>query len=113
MPFLEREGRLIFLSYLKPLLNGRGFFHIESQNTDMRRMDVVVDYAQEQFIIELKLWKGERAQVRAYEQLLNYMNARHLDKGYLLTFDFRKEGNREPKAEWVQVGDKEIFDVIV
>ena len=31
--FLERHGRLIFLSFLKPLVNGLGFFHIESQLT--------------------------------------------------------------------------------
>jgi hypothetical protein len=113
IPFLEREGRLIFLSYLHPLLNGRGFFHIESQNTDMRRMDVIVDYMREQFIIELKLWRGEKAQGNAYDQLLGYMDTRHIDKGYLLTFDFRKEANKESKAEWVMVQNKEIFEVIV
>jgi len=112
-PFLEREGRLIFLSFLKPLLNGRGFFHIESENTDMRRMDIVVDYMYEQFIIELKLWRGEKAQASAYEQLLDYMNRKRMNKGYLLTFDFRKEANREPKAEWVTIKGKEIFEVII
>jgi len=111
--FLERHGRMIFLSFLKPLVNGMGFFHIESQFTDMRRMDVVVDYGNEQFIVELKLWKGEKAQERAYDQLLGYMNSRHLDKGYLLTFDFRKNENREQKTEWVQVDGKRIFEVIV
>ena len=35
-----------------------------------------------------------------------------MDKGYLLTFDFRKERNREPKADWVTVQGKQIFDVI-
>jgi hypothetical protein len=111
--FLERHGRMIFLSFLKPLVNGMGFFHIESQFTDMRRMDVVVDYSNEQFIIELKLWKGEKAQERAYAQILDYMNSRHLDKGYLLTFDFRKNENKERKTEWVQVNGKNIFEVIV
>jgi hypothetical protein len=111
--FLERHGRMIFLSFLRPLVNGFGFFHIESQNTDMRRMDVVVDYMREQFIIELKLWRGEKAQSNAYEQLLAYMDARHMGKGYLLTFDFRKDSNKEPKAEWVTVQGKEIFEVIV
>ncbi|MDR0491895.1 MAG: AAA-like domain-containing protein, partial [Oscillospiraceae bacterium] len=53
-PFLERHGRLLFLSYLKPLVNGQGFYHIESEFTDLRRMDIVVDYGSEQFIVELK-----------------------------------------------------------
>lgn len=29
--FLEWHGRMLFLSYLKPLINGQGFYHIESQ----------------------------------------------------------------------------------
>ncbi|MCL2159592.1 MAG: AAA-like domain-containing protein, partial [Oscillospiraceae bacterium] len=45
--FFERHGRLIFLSYLKPIINGGGFWHIESQLTDSRRMDIVVDYGRE------------------------------------------------------------------
>ncbi len=36
-----------------------------------------------------------------------------VDKGYLLTFDFRKDKNKECIAEWVQIDDKQIFDVMV
>ncbi len=111
--FLESHGRMLFLSYLKPLLNGRGFYHIESQFTDMRRVDIVVDFRNDQFIIELKLWKGETAKEKVYEQLLGYANSKHKDNGYLLTFDFRKDKNKECKAEWIQTGGKYIFDVIV
>ena len=114
LPFFERHGRLLFISYLKPLVNGYGFYHIESQFTDLRRMDVVVDYGRDQFIIELKLWRGETARERAYDQLLEYMDSKGVDKGYLLTFDFRKEANKESKADWVQVADgKMIFEVVV
>jgi hypothetical protein len=113
LPFLERHGRLIFISYLRPLINGRGFYHIESQFTDVRRMDIVVDYGNEQFIIELKIWKGEAAQEDAYEQLVGYMNTKNAKKGYLLTFDFRKTRLDNPKAEWVTVGGCEVFEVVV
>jgi hypothetical protein len=111
--FLERHGRLIFLSYLKPLINGQGFYHIESQFTDLRRMDVVLDFGNDQFIIELKLWKGEAAKEQAYERLAGYMSSRNADKGYLLTFDFRKNRSKGYSAEWVRVGDRMIFDVVV
>ena len=111
--FLERHGRLIFLSYLRPLINGQGFYHIESQFTDLRRMDIVVDFGRDQFIIELKLWKGEEAEHKAYTQLLGYMENKKAEAGYLLTFDFRKEKNKQPKAEWVDINGKNIFEVIV
>ena len=113
MPFLERHGRLIFLTYLRPLINGQGFYHIESQFTDLRRMDIVVDYGKDQFIIELKLWKGEAAKEEAYNQLLGYMQTKDAAEGYLLTFDFRKNAKKERKAEWVDFGDMKIFDVVV
>jgi len=111
--FLERHGRLIFLSYLRPLINGQGFYHIESQFTDLRRMDIVVDFGRDQFIIELKLWKGDEAEQKSYIQLLGYMESKKAESGYLLTFDFRKEKNKQPKAEWVDINGKNIFEVVV
>jgi len=111
--FIEREGRLLFLSYLKPLINGQGFYHIESQFTDLRRMDIVVDFGSEQFIIELKLWKGEAEHKKAYEQLAGYMATKNLTTGYLLTFDFRKNIKKQPYAKWVDYGDMHIFDVVI
>jgi hypothetical protein len=111
--FLERHGRLLFLSYLKPLLNGLGFYHIESQFTDLRRMDIAVDFGREQFIIELKLWKGEENERKAYKQLLGYMESKKAMTGYLLVFDFREENNKERKAEWVEIDSKKIFEVII
>lgn len=111
--FLEREGRLLFLTYLRPLINGEGFYHIESQFTDLRRMDLIVDYAREQFILELKLWKGEAAHEKAYEQLAGYLASKGAQTGYLLTFDFRKGETKQPRAQWVEFEGKRIFDVVV
>ena len=49
----------------------------------------------------------------AYDQLLSYMDAKNTNRGYLLTFDFRKGDRKEYKADWIQTGGKEIFEVIV
>ena len=111
--FLERHGRLVFLSYLRPLINGRGFYHVESETRDQRRMDIVVDYGSDHFIIELKLWRGEKYNDEAYEQLLDYMEAKKAATGYLLTFDFRKGATKERRAGWIDFGGKMIFDVVV
>ena len=111
--FFEREGRLVFLSYLKPLINGQGFYHIESRFTDQRRMDIVIDFGSDQFVIELKLWKGDAAHDKAYEQLAGYLDHKRTDTGYLLTFDFRKGAKKQPYAKWVEYVGKRIFDVVV
>ncbi|MCL1793582.1 MAG: AAA-like domain-containing protein [Oscillospiraceae bacterium] len=110
--FLERHGRLLFLSYLRPFINGEGYYHVESETRDQRRMDLVVDFGSEQFIIELKIWRGEEYNKEAYAQLLGYMDIKKSKTGYLLTFDFRKK-NKQTKAEWVEIGGKRIFEVIV
>jgi hypothetical protein len=110
--FLERHGGLLFLTYLKPFVNGHGFCHIESQTNDFV-IDVAVDYESEQFIVELKIWHGAKAHEAAYVQLANYLKLKGFDTGYLISFDFRKEANKERKAEWIEFGGKKIFDVIV
>ena len=111
--FFEEHGRLLFLMYLTPLINGQGFYHIESRLTDLRRMDLVVDFGRDQFIIELKLWNGDSKHEDAYEQLLGYMRSRGASDGYLLTFDFRKNAHKQSRAEWVEFGDRRVFDVVV
>lgn len=108
--FLERQCRLIFLTYLKPILNGSGFYFIESALTDDRRMDVVVVFNGQRFVLELKIWKGLLYNEEGVEQLLGYMEKIHEDRGYLLTFDFRQEPELiEPT--WRSENGKEIFEV--
>jgi hypothetical protein len=116
--FLERQGRLVFLSFLAPLINGEGFYYIESETTDALRMDLVVSYGKEEFIIELKIWRGEAARRAGYEQLADYLSGRGRKEGYLLSFDFRRESRRKSGENWVTVKSGEgeelrIFDVVL
>jgi hypothetical protein len=112
--FLERECRLLFITYLRPYINGVGFYHLESETRDGERTDVIVDYNSEQFIVELKLWRGDLAHDKALEQIAGYLESKSKDTGYLLTFDFRKENNTgKPRTEWVSHKGKRIFDVMV
>jgi hypothetical protein len=110
----EGECRMVFLIYIKSLLNGVGFYHIESQTTDDKRMDIVVNYQKEEFIIELKTWHGEQKHQEAYGQLLGYMNSRRQNNGYLMTFDFSVQGAQVPAPCWISFPDgKCIYDTTV
>ena len=110
--FLERHCRMIFLSYLKPILNGVGFSFIETAFTDDRRMDLIVIYNNERFVLELKIWKGLLYNEEGCEQLLGYLETLSEEKGYLLTFDFRKKPVPfEP--EWTTHGQRQIFEARV
>ena len=111
--FMEIHGRLLFLTYLKPLINGTGFYYIEAQTRSQRRMDIVLDYNKKQFIIELKLWHGENYKEKAYKQLLDYMESKNAKVGYLLTFNFNKNSEKVRGAKWIDCEGKRIFDVVI
>ena len=110
--FLERQGRLIFLSFLKPIINGTGFYYVEPQTRDNRRMDLIVTYGKDEFVVELKIWRGDKYEQHGRDQLSEYLAIRGLDEGYLVTFDFSKDKvDKEP--EWIEWNGKRIFEVVV
>jgi len=109
--FIEREGRLLFLSFLKPIINGEGFYFVEPETRQDNRMDIVVVYNRVKYIIELKIWYGEESRERAREQLCRYLDYQNVDRGYLVIFNFNK-GKEYEKGE-IEVDGKRIFEVVV
>ncbi len=109
--FLEREGRLLFLAFIKPIINGVGFAFKEVQISEEKRLDVVITYNKNKYIIELKIWRGEEYHEKGLKQLANYLHINNENKGYLLVFNFNK--NKEYKKEKLIIEEKEIFEVFV
>ncbi|MGL5575432.1 MAG: AAA family ATPase [Sarcina sp.] len=109
--FLERHGVLLFLAFIKPIINGVGFDYKEVQISEERRLDIVISYNQHKYIIETKIWHGEIAHKNGLEQLRNYLEIEGLDKGYLLIFNFNK-GKEYIQSEY-EIENKSIFEVIV
>ena len=109
--FLEREGRLLFLAFIKPIINGVGFAFKEVQISEEKRLDVVITYNKNKYIIELKIWRGEEYHEKGLKQLADYLNINNEKKGYLLVFNFNK--NKEYKKEKLIIEEKEIFEVFV
>ena len=109
--FREEVGRRLFLLYLRPIINGTGFYYIEPQTRNDRRMDIVVTYAGEQHIVELKIWHGEQYNADGEKQLSDYLDYQHLKKGYLLTFSFNKD--KEIGVKHVTYKDKELIEAVV
>jgi hypothetical protein len=109
--FVENQGRKIFLMFLRPIINGTGNYYIEDQSRTKYRTDVIVDYKGKQYIIELKIWRGNEYEQRGHMQLLDYLEAYKLNKGYLVSFDFGKSKHTGIKE--MQFNDKTILEVIV
>ena len=109
--FLEEDGRKYFLLYLKPIINGAGNYYIEPQTRDSRRSDVIIDYNGEQFIVELKLWRGAAYHTQGEKQLMEYMDNYQLKCGYLLTFNFNEK--KESGIKEIISGDKTLIEAMV
>ena len=109
--FLEKNGRLVFLAFLKPIINGSGYDFKEPQISDEKRLDVVITHLNNKYVAELKLWRGQKAHEKGLLQLWDYLERQNLNEGYLLIFD-HSEVKKWQSAEIV-VNGKNIFAVWV
>ncbi|MCD8363204.1 MAG: AAA-like domain-containing protein [Lachnospiraceae bacterium] len=109
--FLEEDGRRYFLLYLRPIINGTGNYYIESRTRNQERTDVIVDYNGQQYVVELKIWRGNAYNERGEKQLIDYLEYYHLNKGYMLSFNFNKK--KEIGIREVSLGEKLLIEAVV
>lgn len=109
--FIEKTGRKYFLFYLKPIINGIGNYYVEAETRDEGRTDVIVDYRGEQFVVEMKIWHGEAYHQRGEKQLLEYLDSYHLQKGYMLSFNFNQK--KEAGVKEIRIGEKVLIEAVV
>ena len=106
--FIEEEGREKFLTYLSPIINGVGTYSVEEHTRNRQRMDVVIHYLGKRYIIELKIWRGERYNAKGEQQIIEYLDYFGLTTGYMLSFNFNKK--KTPGVCLVKVGDKLLYE---
>ena len=108
--FIEEDGRKLFLLYLKPIINGTGNYYIEARTRNNRRTDIIIDYKGKQFVIELKIWRGDEYHKRGKKQLFEYLEYYKQEEGYLLSFNFNK--NKKCGIQELELEGKRIFEII-
>ncbi len=109
--FYERHGRLLLIAFIKPIINGNGFYYLEAQHSYERRTDMIITFNKKEYILELKLWYGAEYHQEGLQQLAGYLESRNHTTGYLVAFNFNK--NKEFTNKWNEVEGKKIFEVIV
>ena len=109
--FLEEAGRRYFMLFLKPIINGTGNCYVEPETRNRERMDLVVDYRGEQFVVELKIWHGDAYNKRGEKQISEYLEYYGLKKGYMISFNFNKK--KEIGVKEIVVGDKLLVEAVV
>jgi PD-(D/E)XK nuclease superfamily len=109
--FIERNGRLIFLAFLKPIINGKGYAFKEPEISEERRMDIAVSFFQHKYIVELKMWRGSVAHKKGLVQLSDYLDRQDLPEGFLVIFEQNVE--KTWKKGWIKANGKKVFAVWV
>jgi hypothetical protein len=109
--FIEKQGRLLFLAFLKPIINGAGHDFKEPQISEEKRLDVVITYYEHKYIAELKIWYGQKYHEKGLIQLADYLESQGLTEGYLVIFDKNEIKNWGTDKQIVN--GKEIFMIWV
>ena len=109
--FLEEEGRERFITYVAAIINGTGTYSIEEQTRDHKRMDLVIHYLGRRYIVEMKIWRGERYNADGERQISGYLDYFGLTTGYMLSFSFNK--NKKPGVYPVYIGDRLLYEGVV
>ena len=109
--FIERHGRLVFLAFLKPIINGKGYAFKEPEISEERRMDIAISFFQHKYVVELKIWRGKTAHDKGLKQLGNYLDRQQLPEGFLVIFE--QTAIKSWKKGWLRVNGKRVFGVWV
>jgi len=100
--FLEKDLRLLFVMFIQPILNGKGHSFHEVQIGEEKRLDIVVTFLNEMFVIEIKLWYSQPYHEKGKKQLKKYMQAMSIDKGYMLILDrSRKRAFKQEREDGI------------
>ena len=59
----------------------------------------------------MKIWHGNEYNSREEKQLIGYLNDYHINKGYMLSFNFNK--NKEVGVREIVIGDKVLIEAVV
>ncbi len=92
--FVEKHGRKQFQLYIRPIINGVGHYYVEAETRDETRTDLIINYNNHEYVIELKIWRGDAYNDRGEEQLVGYLEHFNLQTGYMISFCFNR--NKQP-----------------
>lgn len=110
--FVEKQGRKQFQLYIRPIINGVGHYYVEAETRDETRTDLIINYHDHEYIIELKIWRGDSYNTKGEKQLFEYLKLKHHSTGYLISFCFNK--NKQPGLlPAVEINGRTLIEAIV
>jgi hypothetical protein len=91
--YKEASPHLVLQAFLQRVINGGG--HISREMAlGKKRVDICVEWKNQKYPIELKIYKGTKTIKDSTEQILDYMDKIGSKEGWVVIFD------RTPKKSW-------------
>ena len=107
----EFVGQYLLFAYLDQfvrLVHGRMYLEVQ---TGRGRMDLLILHNSRKYIVETKIWEGERLYTTGKKQLAAYMQLEEATEGYYVVFDHRK--NPVPRTEAETLDDFTIRSYVI
>ena len=97
--YKEAAPHLIMQAFLQRVINGGGDI-IREYATGRRRIDLCVNYKNNKYPVELKLFYNEKTIPEGIEQLSDYMDSLGEKEGWLVVFDQKTDKSWDEKIFW-------------
>ena len=94
--YREAGPQLIMMAFLQRIINGGGQVRREYA-LGRRRADLLVEFKNQRFVIELKIRRDDKTQAEGLKQTADYMDKNGSHEGHLILFDPRKDRTWEQK----------------
>ena len=93
----EFVGQYLLSAYLDQFVRTIGGAMFLEVPTGRGRMDLIISYNQQKYIVETKIWEGARRYAAGKKQLASYLKLEETVEGYYIVFDHRTDP--EPRVE--------------
>ena len=107
----EFIGQHLLFAYLEQFITSvNGAMYMEVP-TGRGRMDLIILHNQRKYIVETKIWRGERGYTDQKQQLAAYLATEGVTEGYYVVFDHREAP--EPRTETETINGLTIRSYVI
>ena len=107
----EYVGQNLLYAYLDHFIRTIGADMFLEVQTGRGRIDLIILYKSRKYIVETKIWEGDRYYQAGKKQLTAYLKSEKVDEGYYIVFDHRT--NPEARVETEDLDGVSIRSYII
>ena len=95
----EYVGQNLLYAYLDHFIRTIGADMFLEVQTGRGRIDLLILYNSRKYVVETKIWEGEKSYQVGKKQLVAYLKSEKVDEGYYVVFDHRSKPESRVETE--------------